>query len=83
MKVRDSIDWNEMSQLGLIERINREILHPLGLAISRDPMTGVSNKVVVSGDGLLEYPDTMVSTVLTDEEIKACLKLMAGVQYED
>ncbi|MGL4713082.1 MAG: DUF7415 domain-containing protein [Shewanella sp.] len=25
-----------MSELGLIERINREILHPLGLAVSRN-----------------------------------------------
>ncbi|WP_436718977.1 DUF7415 domain-containing protein, partial [Vibrio cholerae] len=34
------IDWNKMSELGLIEKINREILHPLGLAITRNVETG-------------------------------------------
>lgn len=43
-----SINWNQMSELGLIERINREILHPIGLAISRNPDTGSSDSVFSS-----------------------------------
>lgn len=30
------IDWNEISRLGLLERINREIMHPLGYAVCRE-----------------------------------------------
>lgn len=45
------IDWNEISRLGLHERINREIMHPLGLAIFRVVETGVSPGAYVSPDG--------------------------------
>ncbi|MCO8161999.1 hypothetical protein NJC38_07485 [Pseudomonas sp. 21LCFQ010] len=53
------IDWNELSRLGLMVRINREILHPLGLAVSRDPETGKSSGAVVSDDGPFCYPDDL------------------------
>lgn len=33
MKITE-INWNQASEMGLIERINTEILHPLGLAIN-------------------------------------------------
>lgn len=36
------IDWNEISRRGLLVRINREVMHPLGLAVARDPATGKS-----------------------------------------
>ncbi|SLM62841.1 Exodeoxyribonuclease VIII [Dickeya aquatica] len=36
----DWVDWNELSQRGLLVRINQEIMHPLGLAIFRDQETG-------------------------------------------
>lgn len=49
------IDWNEISRLGLHERINREIMHPLGLAISRVVETGTSPGAYVSPDGVFEY----------------------------
>lgn len=48
------IDWNEISRLGLHERINREIMHPLGLAIFRVVETGVSPGAYVSPDGAFE-----------------------------
>lgn len=32
-----TINWSQASELGLIVRINREILHTLGLSMSRDP----------------------------------------------
>lgn len=49
------IDWNEISHLGLHERINREIMHPLGLAIFRVVETGISPGAYVSPDGFFEY----------------------------
>lgn len=50
MKITE-INWNQASELGLIERINTEILHPLGLAISRNPDTGFSESLYISDDG--------------------------------
>jgi hypothetical protein len=50
-----TITWNQASELGLIVRINREILHPLGLAMSRNPETGSSEYLMVSDDGVWEY----------------------------
>lgn len=49
------IDWNEISRLGLHERINCEIMHPLGLAIFRVVETGISPGAYVSPDGVFEY----------------------------
>lgn len=49
------IDWNQMSELGLIRRINTEILHPIGLAMSRDVETGTSSKIFIADDGEWEY----------------------------
>ncbi|WP_448177365.1 DUF7415 domain-containing protein [Pseudomonas putida] len=51
------IDWNELSRCGLLVRINREILHPMGLAICRDPETGLSPGAVVSDDGPFAYAE--------------------------
>lgn len=59
-----------MSELGLIERINREILHPLGLAVSRDIETGISSKILASDDGEWEYADNTKTTIMTDELVK-------------
>lgn len=57
MNKPDVIDWNEISRRGLLVRINREIMHPLGLAVCRDPATGISPGAVVSDDGPWVYPD--------------------------
>lgn len=51
MEKFETIDWNEISRRGLLVRINREIMHPLGLAICRDPATGQSAGAIVSTDG--------------------------------
>ncbi len=74
LPIMKSIDWNQMSKLGLIERINREILHPLGLAISRDTETGISKKILVADDGFFEYDPEMKTTILNDTEVKYLLK---------
>lgn len=51
------IDWNEISGLGLLERINREIMHPLGYAVCRELETGHSPGALVSDDGPFIYAD--------------------------
>lgn len=57
MEKCEIIDWNELSRRGLLVRINREILHPLGLSVCRDPATGLSPGAVVSDDGVWVYPE--------------------------
>lgn len=56
-----TLTWNDLSNLGLLFRINNEILHPLGLAITREPNTGVSSKILVAPDGVFEYSNDIVS----------------------
>lgn len=51
----EQIDWNEASKRGLIERINTEVLHPIGLAMFRVPDTGVSPGLLIADDGVWEY----------------------------
>lgn len=75
-----TINWNQMSELGLIERINREILHPLGLAISRNPENGCSEAIFVADDGVWEYGN-VPTTVLSDEEFKdKFLKIISEIK---
>jgi hypothetical protein len=67
------IDWNQASELGLIVRINREILHPLGLAMTRNPENGASEMLLVSDDGIWEYDQTLTLKVpqVSEEEARA------------
>lgn len=69
-----SIDWNKASELGLIEKINKEVLHPLGLAMTRNPETGSSESILIADDGVWKYSQVMKSTIKTDEEVKAAIK---------
>lgn len=62
------IDWNEISQRGLLVRINREIMHPLGLAICRNPETGLSPGAVVSDDGPWVYAEELDSAAKTRDD---------------
>ena len=78
-----SIDWNKMSELGLIYRINKEILHPLGLAVSRTVETGLSEKILIADDGAWEYNPNMNIKVLTDDEIRLKLKALIDEDPED
>jgi hypothetical protein len=57
MTTYETIDWNEISRRGLLVRINREIMHPLGLAICRVPETGISLGAIVSPDGAFIYAE--------------------------
>ena len=69
-----------MSELGLIERINREVLHTLGLAICRTPETGASEAVLVAPDGKFEYSTNLKSTLLNKEQITSKLLEMSTGQ---
>ena len=51
------IDWNEISKRGLLVRINREIMFPIGLAVFRQPETGISGGALVAPDGVWHYGD--------------------------
>lgn len=53
----ETINWNEIASRGLLVRINREIMHPLGLAVCRNPETGSSPGAIVSDDGPWVYPE--------------------------
>jgi len=50
-----TVNWNNLSEWGLIYKINKEVLHPLGLALSRDPETGVSEAIIIADDLIWEY----------------------------
>lgn len=77
------INWNQMSELGLIERINREVLHPIGLAMSRDIETGSSDSIFVADDGAWAYPEEMKSGVLGDDEVRSRLQEMVMASSGD
>jgi len=65
-----SINWNQLSELGLLYRINKELLHPLGLTISRNPDTGSSDEILIAPDGVWTYAEGINNDTLTDDEIR-------------
>lgn len=55
------IDYNDLSDLGLIYKINQEVLHPLGLALSRNT-SGTSDKILVDDkDFKFEYSEDVAT----------------------
>lgn len=55
------VNWKELSERGLVFRINHEIMHQLGLAVMYEPETGVSGGAMVAADGVWNYSnDQMV-----------------------
>lgn len=80
----EEINWNQLSELGLLIRINRDILHPLGLSLSRNIDTGMSEAILVADDGVWEYAENILEKPdLTEIEIREklaeMLKLKASV----
>lgn len=69
------INWNQASELGLIVCINREILHPLGLAMGRNPENGASEMLLVSPDGVWEYTHPLMALPPTVSEEEARAKI--------
>lgn len=55
-KDKNFINFNDLSDYGLIWKINKEILHPLGLALARNE-DGTSNGCIVAPDGVWEYSE--------------------------
>lgn len=53
------VSWNELSARGLLLRINKEILHPVGLAVFRDPKTGISQGALIAPGGVWEYDQSV------------------------
>ncbi len=52
------VDFNFLSKHGLIYQINKEVLHPLGLALSYNEETGTSPGCIVDdSDFRWEYTD--------------------------
>ena len=70
-----TINWNQASELGLVVRINREILHPLGLAMTRNPENGASEMLLVSDDGIWEYDQALTINMLQVSEEEARAKI--------
>jgi len=71
----NTINWNDMSDLGLIRRINEEILHPLGLAMSRNPESGSSEAILIADDGIWEYSQPATINYSDSELIEKIRKL--------
>lgn len=51
--------FEKLSKFGLLYKINKDVLHPLGLALSREPSLNVSFGCVVAKDGIWEYPEVV------------------------
>ncbi|MBC0244044.1 RNA-binding protein, partial [Escherichia coli] len=51
------VNWKELSERGLVFRINHEIMHQLGLAVMYEPETGMSGGAMVATDGIWNYSD--------------------------
>lgn len=74
-----TLDWNDISKLGLVERINREILHPLGLSVSYDFNKGVSEEILISDDGFFEYsPEMPIREKISKKGIHDIIILMGN-----
>lgn len=70
------INWNQISELGLLERINKEIMHPLGLAVYRIPDTGMSGGALVADDGVWEYDPSEPLKNYIDSTVRQMLENM-------
>lgn len=71
------VDWNDLSKMGLIERINKEIMHPLGLAVTREVASGISLGALVATDGVWKYSDDRTSLIKPDDEVRELIPLTA------
>ena len=65
-----------------MQRINREILHPLGLAVSRNPDSGNSEAIFIADDGIFSYAESIKPVVITDDEIRTRIAEMAKESSE-
>lgn len=83
MQKQKTLSWNELSELGLLYRINKEILHPMGLAIMRDPSTGTSPGAIVSDDGVWIYSNEVNQThSVPNEKLAAHMEEMLQLRKQ-
>lgn len=54
-----NVTFKELSGWGLIYKINKEVLHPLGLSLTWHPMYKISLGANVAPDLVWEYPEEM------------------------
>ena len=74
-----TLDWNQMSALGLILRINTEVLHPLGLAMARNPETGHSEQILVAPDGVFTYSERKITPSVQETKLALSI-LLSGLE---
>lgn len=55
------MNWKELSEKGLVFRVNHEIVHPLGLAIRYETLNSVSGRAYIADDGVWQYSDKLVA----------------------
>lgn len=67
MNYKKKIDWDEASNLGLIYKINKEILHPLGLSMFKGKF-GKSDGILVNNE---PYTFDQESTDRNEEKLKS------------
>lgn len=78
-----TINWNQASELGLVERINREVLHPLGLAMTRTPATGFSHSILVAPDKEFTYaPNIERKPIISTSALHDMINKMPTVTVE-
>ena len=63
-----TVDYNKLSEWGLIHKINKEVLHPLGLAMTRNPDTGASENCIVADDFEWKYHEDIID--VNEEKFK-------------
>lgn len=79
-----AVNWTEISNLGLLQRINREVMHPLGLAIYRDE-DGTSDGALVADNGVWEYSPEVTNRILSDEDVVTAINKLLNQEgtYEN
>ena len=50
-----AMDFNQLSEAGLLYLINKQVLHPLGLSLTLDSKTGKSNGAIIALDLIWEF----------------------------
>lgn len=79
------INYKDLSDWGLIYKINKEVLHPLGISLSWDPDTGSSDCLLVADDMIWRYADELAER--NEEKLKKFLEnrvnILRNVKEED
>lgn len=51
----ETVNWNEASKLGLVDKINEQVLHPIGMSITRNSNSGASPCILKNNGGEWEH----------------------------